>query len=74
MIYDKVKQLAEAKGLTIRELEQQAGFGNGTVGKWRDSTPSITRVLKVAEVLGISVSELLDTGVRGDRDEELSDT
>ena len=60
MIYDRVKEICESKGLTISALEKQAGLGNGTIGGWRNSIPSISTLSKVATALGITVDQLID--------------
>ena len=40
-MYDKVKNIADAKKISIAELERKAGLSNGTIGKWRDSKNGI---------------------------------
>jgi transcriptional regulator with XRE-family HTH domain len=59
MIYEKVKSLADKKGMNISELEKRAGLSNGTIGKWRDSKPLAENLAKVAKVLNVSVNTLL---------------
>ena len=59
MIYDNVKQLADEKGLSIHALEQKAGLGNGAIGRWRQFNPGAIYLKKVAEVLDVTVDELL---------------
>ena len=59
-IYDNVKALAEAKGLSIRQVEQQAGIANGAIGKWReDGRPYAETLQKVAVLLEVSMEELM---------------
>lgn len=59
MIYDNVKALADKQKISIAELEKKAKLGNGTVGSWRDSSPTVESLLKVADALNVSVSTLL---------------
>lgn len=59
MIFDKVKELSNQKGISIRMLEQTAGLGNGTIKSWKESSPTIEKLDKVAKVLGVPISELL---------------
>lgn len=59
MIYDNVKFLADKQKISIAELEKKAKLGNGTVGSWRDSSPTIENLLKVAGALNVNVSALL---------------
>lgn len=60
-MYDKVKALAESKGITIAALEKQAGLSNGTIGKWKESSGGvrIETVKAVADALGVSIEELI---------------
>ena len=60
-LYEKVKNLAVLKGLSIAALEKAAGLANGTIGKWRDSSVGVRleSVKAVAVVLGVSIEELL---------------
>ncbi len=57
-IYDKVKQLADERGLSIRQLSKECGFSHGTIGKWRDHNPSNDKIQKVADYFGVSTDWL----------------
>lgn len=59
-MYDKVKAIAEKKGMNISELERKAGLSNGTIGKWREAKNGIRfeSIKAVAEALEISIEEL----------------
>ena len=59
MIYDKVKKLADDRGISIYALEKEAGLQNGAIGKWRISSPTLKSLQSVAGVLGITIDDLL---------------
>jgi len=59
MIFDNIKRITDAKNISIRTLETEAGLANGTVGKWRTSNPTIDNLMAVAKVLGVALTELL---------------
>ena len=59
MIFDNIKRITDAKNISIRTLEAEAGLANGTVGKWRTSNPTIDNLMAVAKVLGVALTELL---------------
>lgn len=59
MIFDNIKRITDAKNISIRTLETEAGLANGTVGKWRTSNPTIDNLMAVARVLGVALTELL---------------
>lgn len=58
-MYEKIRQLAQEKNISIRQLEEKTKIGNGAVGKWRTSTPGIDKVQKVADYFNVSVDYLL---------------
>ena len=59
MIYDNVKALCDKKGMSISALEKAAGLGNATVQGWKDSVPMVTSIKKVADVLGVSIEDII---------------
>ena len=59
MIYQRIQSIASEKGLSIAEIEKKAGVGNGTIAKWKTSSPSVSNLTKVAEVLEVNISILL---------------
>lgn len=60
MTFEKVKNLVEKKGMSIRELERQAGLSNGAISKWKKSNPNVDSLKSVATVLEVKVDELLE--------------
>ncbi|WP_419153994.1 helix-turn-helix domain-containing protein [Weissella viridescens] len=58
-IFERTKETATEKGLSLRELEQKAGLGEKSIYSWKKYTPRGTNIQKVADVLGVSVDYLL---------------
>jgi transcriptional regulator with XRE-family HTH domain len=58
-IYGNIRTLAAKKGYSIRQLEEKLGFGNGTFRRWNTNSPSIDKVIKVADALNVTVEELV---------------
>lgn len=59
---ENIKRLCSAQGLTIQQLEAKAGIPAGTIGRWgKDGKymPAVDKVKKAADVLGVTVDELL---------------
>lgn len=56
---DRVKQLADRKKISLPQLEQELGFGNGTIVKWDKSTPKADKLKKVAEYFKVSMDYLM---------------
>ena len=47
------------KGLNISRLEKECNLGNGTIKRWESNKPSIDKVEKVANFLGVSIEWLI---------------
>lgn len=71
---EKIKKLANDKGLSLPSLESELGFGNGTILKWDKSTPNADKLAKVADYFHVSVDYLLgreeDLSVLTEKDEK----
>ena len=59
-MYDKIREIAKEKGISIQELEKQAGLSNGTISKWNKYRPVAENLQRVAVVLGMSIADLLE--------------
>lgn len=57
-IYQRIKELANEKNISIRELEKQLNFANGAVNKWNSKAPS-DKLEKVANYFNVSTDYLL---------------
>lgn len=58
-IYDKIKSICDKRDMSIAELEKRAEVGNGTVGKWREYTPNVATLAKVAKALDVKLEDLI---------------
>lgn len=58
-IYLRVKSLCEQRHIAIRTLEISLGFGMSTIKKWSESSPSVDKIIKVADYFGVSTDYLL---------------
>ena len=60
MVYEKIEKLAEERGIQIRTLEKQLGFGNKTIKGWKKSSPSLENIAKVAKSFGVTVDYFVE--------------
>lgn len=56
---DRIKALANERGLSIAEIERRSGLSRNTIKKWNRSIPSVDKVASVAKCLGVTVEFLL---------------
>lgn len=63
MLNERIKELRKKKGLTQEELATDLNVVRQTVSKWEKglSVPDADTLKSIAEVLGVSVEEILDT-------------
>ncbi len=69
-IYERIKQLAYKKGVSIKQLERDLGFAENSVKKWNVSMPNSASLIKLADYFGVSVDYLLGREAAGQDPEQ----
>ena len=59
MNIDKLAAMCKERGISFRKLEKECGLGNGTIARWKTSSPSVANLKAVADYFGVTVDELL---------------
>nr|DAZ26935.1 MAG TPA: helix-turn-helix domain protein [Caudoviricetes sp.] len=65
MLYKNICKIAKEKGMSINYLEKMAGVSRGSICKWgfagedNKVEPGIWKLEKVAQILGVSVEQLI---------------
>lgn len=59
MVYQTIKSIADAQGISIRKIEIDTGITLGSIYHWNEIKPSVDKVAKVAKYLGTTVEELI---------------
>lgn len=57
---ERIKQLADERGISLPTLESELGFGNSTIVKWDKSTPNADKLNAVAKYFNVSMDYLLN--------------
>lgn len=60
MLYDKIKNIAEQKNISIYRIEKDLDLSNGSIRKWNLSIPLSQTLKKVADYLNVSIDKLMD--------------
>ena len=68
-LYERIKIIAKSKGYSINSLEKEAGFPRSYILKFKKITPSVDKMQKIADVLGVTVDYLM-TGEDKQLDEQ----
>ena len=59
LIYERIKQLCKANGVTVTGTESALGFARGSLCKIDKNKPSAEKVTKLAEYLGTTPDYLM---------------
>lgn len=56
---ERIKALAQERGMSLPALESELGFGNSTIVKWDKSTPNADKLKAVAKYFNVSMDYLM---------------
>lgn len=59
-LHERIKSLADAKGISLPALEAELGFGNSTIVKWKKSIPNADKLNAVAQYFNVTMDYLLN--------------
>lgn len=57
---EKIKALCQEQDISIAKLEKECGLGNGVIGRWDKSSPSVHNLKAVADFFGKPVEYFLE--------------
>ena len=63
----RIRTLCKNAGITVQQLERDAGIANGAIAKWTTSVPKADSLYKVSQRLNVSMEYLL-TGIENPAD------
>lgn len=58
-IFERTKEIANKRGMSIQEVATKAGMGVNSIYGWKKKDPTIGKLKSVAKVLGVSIDYLL---------------
>lgn len=67
--YERIETLRKQRNISQGNLEKELGFSNGSISKWKNSSPTPERLKKLADYFNVSVEYLL-TGKEKEGGEE----
>lgn len=70
IIYNRIKDLASQKHISLAELERTLSFSNGIISTWKNGKPSIDKVEKIADYFNVSTDYLLGRNTDIDSDDQ----
>lgn len=58
-LYEQIREAAKTRGYSINRLEQELGFARSSINKFNKNAPSVDKLLKIAETLGVTIDYLM---------------
>ncbi|EUJ48697.1 helix-turn-helix domain-containing protein [Listeria fleischmannii] len=58
-MFERIKNLCIENGISIKELSLSLGFGENVIYSWKQKTPGIDKLQKVADYFDVSTDYLL---------------
>lgn len=58
--YDNIKRFAKSKGISLQELAEKVGLSRNMIYQYKNVNPKLETLKKIAAVLGVDTSELVD--------------
>lgn len=58
-LVDRIRTLANQKNMSLPQLEVELGLGNGTISRWKTSSPNTDKLQRIADYFNVSIDYLL---------------
>lgn len=58
-IVNSIKALCKENDITVGQLEREVGLSQGLVSKWKDKTPSLDKIIDIADYFHVSLDEVV---------------
>lgn len=58
-VFDRIENLRKSNGISQGKLEKELGFSNGSISKWKNSTPTPERLKKLADYFNVTLEYLM---------------
>lgn len=68
IMWKNIRRLCTQRGVTVTQVEKDLGFSPGSMTKWRQSSPSIEKVIAVSNYFQVSLDEIC--GTKTDKNDE----
>lgn len=60
MLYTNIKKISKDKKIPVYVIEEKLNLARGSICKWNSVNPSFDKVVGVAQILGVSIEELIN--------------
>lgn len=56
---ESIRTLCKSKNITPTKLEEELGFSQGLISRWKDKTPNLDRIIDIANYFHVSLDEVV---------------
>ena len=63
-LVDRIRMLARQRDMSLPQLEIELGLGNGTISRWKTSSPNTDKLQKIADYFNVSMDYLLGRDIQ----------
>lgn len=56
---ESIRTLCKNKNITPTKLEEELGFSQGLIGRWKDKNPNLDRIIDIADYFQVSIDEVV---------------
>lgn len=59
LMVNNIKELCKNRNMTVTGLEDTLGFSQGLIGRWKDKSPTLDRVIDIADYFSVSIDDMV---------------
>lgn len=59
-LYERIKEVAKAKGYSINRLEKELGYPRSSISKYNKNVPSMEKIQKIADFLNVPITDITE--------------
>jgi transcriptional regulator with XRE-family HTH domain len=68
LIVNSIKKLCDKNNIPIGQFEKEAGLSKGLISKWKEKTPSLDKIISIADYFNVSVDEVIGRNINIEED------
>lgn len=65
---ENIRKLCKSANISSSKLEESLGFSKGLISRWKDKTPSLDKIVSIADYFDVSIDELIGRNIEDDHD------
>ena len=59
-LYERIKEVAKAKGYSINRLEKELGYPRSSISKYNKNVPSMEKIQKIADFFNVPITDITE--------------